>query len=39
MSYDLNGAWDPYTGMNSPLAPRHDETGRNATLNQVDIIG
>jgi len=33
MSYDLNGAWDPWTGLNSPLYPRNDETGAARQLN------
>ena len=35
MAYDLSGAWNSYTGHNSPLYPRSDETGDNATLNVV----
>jgi len=33
MSYDLNGAWNKYTGHNSPLFPRQDEIDENRLLN------
>jgi chitinase len=33
MSYDLNGAWNNYTGHNSPLYPRAAENGNNSLLN------
>jgi len=33
MSYDLNGAWNNYTGHNSPLYPRADETDEQRLLN------
>jgi len=33
MSYDLNGAWNKYTGHNSPLYPRFAEQGANRYLN------
>jgi len=33
MTYDLNGAWDPWTGLNSPLYSRPGETPAQAQLN------
>ncbi|XP_053406596.1 probable chitinase 10 [Mercenaria mercenaria] len=33
MSYDLNGAWNDYTGFNSPLYARSSENGDQKTLN------
>jgi len=30
MTYDLNGAWDPWTGLNSPLYARANEAGTPA---------
>jgi len=33
MTYDLNGAWNDYTGHNSPLYPRADEEGEDRLLN------
>ena len=38
MSYDLNGAWNDYTGHNSPLYARSDETDENRQLNMVSYI-
>jgi len=35
MSYDLNGSWNPYTGINAPLYRRASETG-SATQMNVD---
>ena len=35
MSYDLGGAWDPYTSHNSPLCPNSTETGDRAYWNVV----
>jgi chitinase len=33
MTYDLNGAWDPFTGHNSPMYSRSDETEEQSYLN------
>ncbi|XP_076441133.1 acidic mammalian chitinase-like [Babylonia areolata] len=33
MSYDLHGSWEKFTGHNSPLFARSDETGLQSTLN------
>ena len=39
MTYDLNGAWNSYTGHNSPLYPRSGQTGGDEFLNMVrDLI-
>ena len=35
MSYDLHGAWDPYTGHNAPLFGRPGETGQDVFFNVV----
>ena len=36
MAYDLNGAWDDFTGQNAPLYGRADEIGTETeTLNVV----
>ena len=35
MSYDLGGAWDPYTAHNSPFCPNSTETGDRAYWNVV----
>ena len=35
MSYDLHGSWETFTGHNSPLHARADETGDQAYLNVV----
>lgn len=35
MAYDLHGSWDGFTGHNSPLFDRSDETGEQSQLNQV----
>ena len=34
MAYDLHGSWDGFTGHNSPLFDRSDETGEQSQLNQ-----
>lgn len=34
MAYDLHGGWERFTGLNSPLYGRENETGIQATLNQ-----
>jgi len=36
MSYDLNGAWDPWTGFNSPLYARANEAGTPAAQLNID---
>lgn len=35
MSYDLHGSWETFTGHNSPLYARGDETGAQRNLNVV----
>ena len=35
MTYDLHGAWEDFTGHNSPLYPRDDEVDDQAYLNIV----
>ncbi|CAH1795469.1 unnamed protein product [Owenia fusiformis] len=35
MAYDLHGSWEPFTGHNSPLYSRSDETGNQKNLNQA----
>ncbi|CAH1258832.1 CHIT1 [Branchiostoma lanceolatum] len=38
MSYDLHGAWEEFTGLNSPLYPSASESGDQALLNQEAAI-
>ena len=38
MAYDLHGSWDGFTGHNSPLFARRDETGNQSQLNQVYFL-
>lgn len=35
MSYDLEGAWNPYTGHNSQLYSRSEQTDEDLFLNVV----
>ena len=37
MTYDLHGAWDKKTGINAPLYPAADETGKDRQLNVVSV--
>ena len=38
MAYDLNGAWNNYTGHNAPLYARADETGEELFNNVVSHV-
>lgn len=37
MSYDFEGAWNPYTGHNAPLKVRSDQVGNDVYLNVVSL--
>jgi GH18 family chitinase len=38
MTYDLHGPWEKFTGHNSPLKARRDESGADRYLNIVSRV-